>query len=368
MTMTSWPAVRMQTDPAELDALLAQVVRSGASDLHISAGEPPGIRVDGLLRPMPDAAPLGPDDVFALVRGATSSQQWERFEANHELDFGYEVSGLGRFRVNVYQQRGTTGAAFRVVPTDIKPLRALGVPESAETFAMLPRGLVLVTGATSSGKTTTLAAILDHANRHRDAHIVTIEDPIEFVHTRRRSMVHQREVGVDTDDFATALRHALRQDPDIILVGELRDLETMQTAISAAETGHLVLATLHTRGAAATVERLIDTFPPQQQAQIRSQLAGCLQAVISQTLVPRADGTGRIAACEIMVATQAVRNLIREGKAHQIDGYLQSSAEAGMVSLDQHLAQLLRERLISDEIALSLARDPAEFKRLAMGY
>jgi twitching motility protein PilT len=272
---------------------------------------------------------------------------------------------VSRFRVNVYRQRGAVGAAFRAIPHKIRSLDELGLPRSVESFAHLTRGLVLVTGPTGSGKSTTLAALLDVANQTRSAHIVTIEDPIEYLHSHSRSVVNQREVGSDTSDFAIALKHVLRQDPDIILVGELRDLETTSVAVTAAETGHLVLATLHTQSAAQTVDRMIDIYPPHQQTQIRAQLANCLQGVVTQALAPRKDGMGRSIICEIMVATAAIRNLIREGKVHQIPSFLQSSADVGMLSFDQHLAQRYSEQLVSKGTALELAHDPNEFKRLA---
>ncbi|MCU1656429.1 MAG: pilT, partial [Pseudonocardiales bacterium] len=254
---------------------------------------------------------------------------------------------------------------MRTIPHHIRALSELGLPSDIERFAHLPRGLVLVTGPTGSGKSTTLASLLDVANKTRAAHIMTIEDPIEYLHSHGRSVVNQREVGSDTADFAVALKHVLRQDPDIILVGELRDLETTSVAVTAAETGHLVLATLHTQSAAQTIDRLIDIYPPHQQQQIRAQLANCLQGVVTQALAPTRDGTGRTVVCEIMVATAAIRNLIREGKVHQIPTFLQSSAEHGMISFDQHLAQRYGEQLVSKSTALELAHDPNEFKRLA---
>jgi twitching motility protein PilT len=357
----SWNAVPLEV----MEDLLTVTVRSGGSDLHITAGIPPAIRVHGHLRPLEDRPVLSPSDTEALIRSVLTHEQWERFEECNELDTAYAVPEVSRFRVNVYRQRGSVGAAFRSIPHNIRNLAELGLPADVDRFAHLPRGLVLVTGPTGSGKSTTLASLLDLANRTRAAHIMTIEDPIEYLHTHAKSVVNQREVGSDTADFATALRHVLRQDPDIILVGELRDLETTSVAVTAAETGHLVLATLHTQSAAQTIDRLIDIYPPHQQQQIRAQLANCLQGVVTQALVPTKDGNGRTLVCEVMVATSAIRNLIREGKVHQIPTFLQSSAELGMISFDQHLAQRYNEQLVSKGTALDLAHDPNEFKRLA---
>jgi twitching motility protein PilT len=288
-----------------------------------------------------------------------------RFREDQEFDLAYSIPGVSRFRVNLYAQRGSYGAAFRAIPHTIRRLDELGVPESVAGFAQLPRGLVLVTGPTGSGKTTTLASMLDLANRTRSAHIVTIEDPIEFLHEHKRSLVNQREVGHDTESFAVALKHALRQDPDIVLVGELRDLETTATALTAAETGHLVLATLHTQSATQTIDRIIDIFPSQQQHQIRAQLSSSLQAVVTQALCPRADGGGRVVVCEVMSVTPAIRSLIREGKAHQIQTFIQSGAGDGMVSFDQSLAERVREEVITYEQALELCHSAEELQRLA---
>jgi twitching motility protein PilT len=349
---------------ATLDTMLVSMINAGGSDLHLTVGAPPTVRVNGTMRHLPDYPPLEPADTAMLVRAALTEEQWVYFEESHELDFAYSVDGLSRFRVNLYIQRGSCGAAFRGIPHTIKPLEELGVPESVSRFAHLHRGLVLVTGPTGSGKTTTLAALLDLANRTRSAHIITIEDPIEFLHHHKQSLVNQREVGADTESFAIALKHALRQDPDIILVGELRDLETTSTALTAAETGHLVLATLHTQSAAQTVDRVIDIFPPHQQHQVRSQLAAALQGVVTQALAPRADGQGRTVITEIMVATAAIRNLIREGKNHQIPSFMQSGARDGMLSFDQHLAERVRENVITSEQGLNLCHSPEDYKRL----
>ncbi|GAA0275744.1 type IV pilus twitching motility protein PilT [Cryptosporangium japonicum] len=348
-----------------LDAMLRALVEHRGSDLHLTAGAPPTGRINGSLRSLPDYEPLSPVETTGLARAATDEVQWARFEREHELDLAYSVEGSSRFRVNLYLQRGSCAAAFRAIPHEIKPLEELGVPDSVARFAQLPRGLVLVTGPTGSGKTTTLAALVDLANRTRSSHIVTIEDPIEFLHMHRRSLVNQREVGGDTNSFSIALKHALRQDPDIILVGELRDLETASTALTAAETGHLVLATLHTQSAIQTVDRLIDIFPPHQQPQIRTQLSAALQGVISQALAPRADGQGRTIITEIMTLTPAIRNLIREGKNHQIATFLQAGSADGMLSFDQHLAERTRHQIITFEQGLNLCHSAEEYSRLA---
>ncbi|UQX89551.1 type IV pilus twitching motility protein PilT [Jatrophihabitans telluris] len=348
-----------------MELLLRTLVTMGGSDLHMTAGIAPAIRVHGSLAPLEGHKRLNPEDTENLISSILTPEQWQKFLNVQELDTSYAIPSVSRFRVNVYRQRGAVGAAFRTIPHHIRNLADLGLPDSIENFAHLPRGLVLVTGPTGSGKSTTLASLLDVANRTRAGHIMTIEDPIEYLHTHGRCVVNQREVGADTEDFAVALKHVLRQDPDIILVGELRDLETTSVAVTAAETGHLVLATLHTQSAAQTVDRLIDIYPPHQQQQIRAQLANCLQGVVTQALVPRKDGTGRTIVCEIMVASAAIRNLIREGKAHQIPSFLQSSSDQGMISFDQHLAQRYAEQLIAKSTALELAHDPNEFKRLA---
>ncbi len=350
---------------ASLDTMLVSMIDAQGSDLHLTVGAPPRIRVHGSLRALPDHERLEPEDTAMLVRAACTAEQWARFEEHHELDFAYSIKGISRFRVNLYLQRGSCAAALRAIPHDIKSLDELGVPRSVARFAALHRGLVLVTGPTGSGKTTTLAALLDLANRTRDSHIVTIEDPIEFLHQHKRCLVNQREVGADTNSFSVALKHALRQDPDIILVGELRDLETMSTALTAAETGHLVLATLHTQSAAQTIDRVIDIYPPHQQQQIRAQLSMAIQGVVTQALAPRADGEGRTIVTEILVATPAIRNLIREGKNHQIPSFMQSGASEGMLTFDQHLADRVRSQLVTYEAALNLCHSTEDLKRLA---
>jgi twitching motility protein PilT len=348
----------------ELDALLAALIAAGGSDLHLTVGAPPTIRIHGDLSHLPHHEELTASDTARLIRSVVNDEQWERFERDLELDLAYDVPGLSRFRVNLFQQRNVYGSVMRAIPHDIKALDELGMPEQVARFARLPRGLVLVTGPTGSGKTTTLASLVDLANRTRHDHIVTIEDPIEFLHKHKRCLVNQREVGVDTGGFATALKHVLRQDPDIILVGELRDLETVSTALTAAETGHLVLATLHTQSAAQTVDRVIDIFPPHQQQEIRAQLSTSLQGIVTQALMKRSDGGGRAVVCEVMFATAAIRNLIREGKNHQIPSFMQSSGADGMLTFDQHLARRVHEGAVSYDRAIELCHAHEDFKRL----
>jgi twitching motility protein PilT len=299
-----------------------------------------------------------------VLYAVLTQHQRERFEEELELDFAYSLLGKARFRVNLYRQRESLGAAFRRIPYEIKSLEQLGVPPVVGNFAALPRGMVLVTGPTGSGKSTTLAAVIDQANLTRRDHIMTVEDPIEFLHRHKSCMVNQREVGEDTHSFANALKHALRQDPDIILVGELRDLETISVALTAAETGHLVFATLHTQDAAQTIDRVIDVFPSHQQQQVRVQLAGTLQGVVCQTLCRTADGRGRVVATEVMVATPAIRNLIREGKTHQVYSAMQAGAQHGMHTLDQHLADLVRNRHIAYEQGVEKCHHIEDFNRL----
>ncbi|GAB1689617.1 type IV pilus twitching motility protein PilT [Krasilnikovia sp. M28-CT-15] len=357
-------ATHVSGDLAVLDQMLVMLVESRGSDLHLTVGSPPMIRVDGGLRPLPGYGKLNSADTALLARAALSPKQWDIFLREKELDFAHSIVGVSRFRGNIYVQRNSFGCVFRAIPHKIKPLDELGMPDSVSRLAYLPRGLVLVTGPTGSGKTTTLASVLDLANRSRSAHIITIEDPIEFLHPHKRCVVNQREVGADTETFASALKHALRQDPDIILVGELRDLETTSTALTAAETGHLVLATLHTQSATQTIDRVIDIFPPHQQLQIRAQLAASLQGVVTQALAPRADGKGRAVVCEILTATPAIRSLIREGKSHQIPSFMQSGANDGMLAFDQHLADRVREGIVSLDAALEICHSAEELKRL----
>jgi twitching motility protein PilT len=347
-----------------LTDLLITVLERNASDLHLTAGARPTIRHNGSLAPMEDRPILTPPVLQQMMYEILTQRQRERFEEELELDFAYAVPGRARFRVNLYRQREALGAAFRLIPYEIKKLEELGVPPSVSNFAQLPRGFVLVTGPTGSGKSTTLAGIIDLANRQRRDHIMTVEDPIEFLHQHKSCLVNQREVGDDTHSFANALKHVLRQDPDIILVGEMRDLETISVALTAAETGHLVFATLHTQDAAQTIDRVIDVFPPHQQQQVRVQLAGSLQGVVAQTLCKTSDGRGRVVATEVLVATPAIRNLIREGKTHQIYSALQAGAKHGMHTMDQHLAELVKAGRITYDVGLEKCHHVEDFNRL----
>jgi twitching motility protein PilT len=356
-------AASATADP-DLLAALHEVVYQAASDLHLTVNAPPMIRVDGALRPAGSTEPWLRDKVLAALGSLLTSEQHAIFEAELELDFAYTLSANARFRVNYYQQRGSIGGAFRLIPTEIKQLKDLGVPDRIGEFAKLPRGLVLVTGPTGSGKSTTLAALIDLVNRTRADHIVTVEDPIEFLHAHQKSLVNQREVGNDTHSFAAALKHVLRQDPDVILIGELRDLETVSVALTAAETGHLVFATLHTQDAAQTIDRVIDVFPPHQQGQVRSQLAGVLQGVVCQALVKRASGHGRVVATEVLVVTPAIANLIREGKTYQVPSMMQAGRGLGMHTMDQHLAELVGSGRITRAAADEKVHDPETFDRL----
>ncbi len=351
-------------DSVFLADLLMHVLEKGCSDLHLTRGAHPTVRRSGKLMPLEDFPVLSPQAIQKTLYAIMSQKQREKFEADLELDFAYSLPGRARFRVNVYRQRDAVGAAFRLIPHEIKKLEDLGVPPTVGAMAMLPRGFVLVTGPTGSGKSTTLAAVVDAANRNRADHIMTVEDPIEFLHEHKRSLVNQREVGEDTWSFKNALKHVLRQDPDIILVGEMRDLETIEIALTAAETGHLVMATLHTQDAAQTIDRVIDVFPPSQQQQVRVMLSGALQGVVCQQLVPTADGRGRAVAVEVMIATPAIRNLIREGKTHQIYSALQAGAKHGMQTMDGSLAQLVREGRVTYEVALEKCHHVEDFTRL----
>jgi twitching motility protein PilT len=348
-----------------LNDLLMHVLDTGASDLHLTSGARPSIRLNGELRQLEEHPILTPPVIQRVIYAALTQKQREKFEENLELDFAYSVPGRARFRVNVYRQRDALGAAFRIIPFEIRKLEDLGVPPSVANFASLPRGFVLVTGPTGSGKSTTLASIIDLANRTRNEHIMTVEDPIEFLHRHQKCIVNQREVGEDTWSFQNALKHVLRQDPDIILVGEMRDLETISVALTAAETGHLVFATLHTQDAAQTIDRIIDVFPTNQQQQVRVQLAGSLQGVVCQTLAKTRDGHGRAVATEVLVATPAIRNLIREGKTHQIYSAMQAGAKHGMHTMDQHLADLVMKGRITYETGLEKCHHVEDFNRLA---
>ena len=349
-----------------LSDYLLEAVRLGASDLHVTAGLPPMVRVDGEVRPLEHPA-MTSNITRDLIYDILSNEQRQRLENEWELDFSYTLPRTARFRVNVYFQKGALGAAFRAVPSETKSLSELGLPKAVEDMTEKPRGLVLVTGPTGSGKSTTLAAMIDKINETRSEHIMSVEDPIEFLHTHKKCIVNQREVNQDTRSFAAALRHVLRQDPDVILVGEMRDLETISLAITAAETGHLVFGTLHTQDAPQTVDRIIDVFPPHQQHQIRAQLANALQGVITQTLIPRWNGEGRVVACEVLVPTPGVRNLIREGKNHQIYSAMQTGGKFGMQTMDAALVDLVRRKRISHEEAERRSSNPEELRRLAGG-
>lgn len=348
----------------DLDRALYQMVELGASDLHLTVGLPPMVRVHGDVQPLKGAAVLEPAHIQQALYGILRQRQREHFENNLELDTSYSIPNLARFRVNVFQQRESMGAVLRLIPHEIKSIDDLGIPRQVNNFAYMARGFVLVTGPTGSGKSTTLASLVDIANRDRAAHIMTVEDPIEFLHAHKRSVVNQRELGLDTHSFAAALKHILRQDPDIILVGELRDLETIQMALTAAETGHLVFGTLHTQDAPQSIDRVIDVFPPHQQAQIRVMLAGALQGVVSQQLMKTVDGQGRVAAVEVLVATPAIRNLVREGKVHQMYSMMQAGKDHGMITMDQSLAGLVKAGRVSYEAALAKCIHIADFNRL----
>jgi twitching motility protein PilT len=347
--------------------VLTRMVEVRASDVHLTPGFSPAIRVRGRISAMDDYSPLSPQQTREVVYSILNSDQRKRFENEQQLDFAYAIPGVARFRVNCYFQRGAISAAFRHIPQDIKGVQELGLPTILEDLTRKPRGFVLVTGPTGSGKTTSLAAMIDLINREREDHILTIEDPIEFMHRHQKCIVNQREVGTDALSFAKALKAALRQDPDVILVGEMRDIETIATALTAAETGHLVFATLHTQSTAQTIDRIIDVFPAAQQAQVRMQLSIALQGVVTQQLLPTADGAGRVCACEVLVPTPAVRNLIREGKSHQIYSAIQTSGSTGMQTMDAHLAQLVRQGKITRQLAEARAAVPDELRRLLGG-
>ncbi len=352
-----------EKEPNLADFLIA-VVEGEASDLHLTAGLPPMLRIHGELEPIRGFRRLLPKDLQELVYSILTQRQREMFEENLELDISYQLPGKARFRVNIFQQRDALGAVMRRIPFEIKDPDDLGLPAAVKEFSRLRRGLVLVTGITGSGKSTTLAGLVDIVNRERAEHIMTVEDPIEFLHKHKRSVVNQREVGADTHTFSNALKHVLRQDPDVILVGEMRDLETISIALTSAETGHLVFATLHTQDAPQTIDRIIDVFPPHQQHQVRTQLANALQGIVTQTLIPRRDGKGRVVACEILVPTPGVRNLIREGKNHQIYSAMQTGSKFGMQTMDAALAELVRKGAISREEAEKRSSNPDELRRL----
>lgn len=349
-----------------IEEMLRAAKEAGASDLHITVGVPPKIRVNGQLITM-DYGKMLPGDTNALLDQIMNEKQRAKFEEVGEHDMSFSIPNLGRYRVNAYKQRGSVAIALRLVGTQVPSAESLGIPPSVIDLYQRKRGLVLVTGPTGSGKSTTLAAIIDKINNNREAHVITLEDPIEYLHQHKLSMVNQREIGLDSQSYASALRAALREDPDVILVGEMRDFETISVAITAAETGHLVLSTLHTIGAASTVDRVIDVFPPHQQQQVRVQFANVLEAVISQQLIPKADGTGRVAAFEVLHANHAVRNLIREGKSHQLMTVMQTNRKLGMIAMDEAIMQLYREQKITKELAIQFAQEPDTMANRLMG-
>ncbi len=356
----------MSSDPAlpyTLTDLFAQMAEEGASDLHLCAGSPPILRIRGDLKRV-EVPALDAEEMRNLVYRITTLAQQKELEVERELDFSYALGDDWRFRINAFYDRGAVAAAVRLVPATIPTLRELHMAPIVKELAFRPRGLVLVTGPTGSGKSTTLAAMVDAINEERPCHIVTVEDPIEFIHTHKRAVVNQREVGSDTRSFARALRSALRQDPDVILVGEMRDLESISSALTAAETGHLVFATLHTRSAAGAIDRIIDVFPAEQQAQVRVQLSSSLQGIVAQALLVTADGEGRRAAVEVLIADDAVRNLIRQAKMEQVHSYLHTGGKRGMHTLEQALARLVQDRVVTLADALANANDPDQLRRL----
>ena len=348
--------------PPTLNELLKTMVDDGASDLHITTNSPPQIRIDGKLKPL-NHPPMSPSETKQLAYSILTDNQKHRLEENLEIDFSFGIKGLARFRANVFHQRGAIGAAFRQIPYEIRGFRELGLPQVVEKIAEKPRGLVLVTGPTGSGKSTTLAAMIDKVNRERHEHIITIEDPVEYLHSHKNCIVNQRELHADTHSFSNALRSALRQDPDVVLIGEMRDFETVESALRIAETGHLTFATLHTNSAAQTINRIVDIFPAHQQSQIRTQLSFVLEGIMCQTLLPRASGKGRVMAMEILVPNSAIRNLIREDKIHQIYGMMQTGqSKHGMQTFNQSLAALYFRRLISLQVALNRSSLPDELQ------
>ncbi len=351
-----------ETEALHLDDLLRYAVSVGASDLHVTTGLPACIRLHGAIRPIEGCPVLNNETIRDMVFGILPQTMRERFEAEKELDTSHSIVDVGRFRLNVFQQRGTVAAAMRAIPHEIPPFEVLGIPESIRSFTDMRHGLVLVTGPTGSGKSTTLASLVDIINRNKPLHIVTVEDPIEFLHKHKRAMVNQREVGQDTMSFSEALRRVLREDPDVILVGEMRDLETISMALTAAETGHLVFGTLHTQDAPQTIDRIIDVFPSNQQDQIRTMLAGALEGVVTQQLLLNADGTGRLAACEVMICTAAIRNLVRSAKTHQIYSLMQTGGQYGMQTMDQGLAKLVKTGRITEAVAFDRCRSEEDLR------
>ncbi len=346
-----------------MSELFIMMHEKNASDLHLTAGATPMLRIDGDLVQTPFEK-LTPEMCQTLIFSLMTDAQRQRFEATNELDFAFGIKGMGRLRMNAYRQRGVVGAAIRSIPSKYKTFEELNLPPVVYELMKMTKGLLLITGPTGSGKSTTLASMIDYLNEHRNYHIVTIEDPIEYVHTHKKSIVNQREVGADTETFGAALRHVLRQDPDVILIGELRDLETIGAALNIAETGHLVFATLHTSDASQTINRIIDVFPPHQQEQIRVQLSFVLQGVFAQQLLPMASGTGRTLACEVLIANSAVRNLIREQKIEQIPTIIQTGGKFGMVTMNQSLVELYKKQKISYQEAVNRSTDPEDLKKL----
>ena len=357
---------RTPIDDVHIDELLEIVVENNSSDLHIASGLPPIMRVDGELKAM-RYTPMTPEVSQRMIYDILTDDQIQRFETDLELDCSYQLRKVARFRVNVFKDRGTIASALRLIPTKIPTVQQLGLPAVVEKLARRPRGLLLVTGPTGSGKSTTLASMINQINTERAEHIITIEDPIEYLHTHKKCIINQREVGQDTHQFQNALRASLREDPDALLVGEMRDLETIKLAITCAETGHLVMGTLHTNSAAESVDRIIDVFPADEQEQIRVQLSNNLIAVMSQQLLPRAGQPGRVAAIEVMVANSAIRNLIRENKAHQMHSMIQTGSEVGMQSMDQALRDLYKQSLITYEDAMRRSHNPDELEKLIHG-
>jgi len=348
----------------DIDELLRLALKNKASDLHLTVGVPPTLRIDGTILPLEEYSKLTVADAEKLVLSIMNEKQKKAFEERGEFDFSYSIAGVGRFRVNAFRQRGSIAAVLRMISPKILSLDELGMPSILKELAFRPRGLVLVTGPTGSGKSTTLAAMIDLINQQEKCHIITLEDPIEYLHSHQKSIVNQREIGLDSDSFAKALRSSLRQDPDVILVGEMRDMETISTAITAAETGHLVFATLHTSDAPQTIDRIVDVFPSYQQQQVRIQLSMSIQGIVSQQLLPRMGSAGRVAAVEIMIANPAIRNLIREGKTPQIYSVMQTGLQQGMQTMDLALRNLYLQRIISYEDALAYASDPDNFARM----
>jgi twitching motility protein PilT len=347
-----------------MEELVHMMVDRGASDLHLIVGTPPQLRIDGKLIPLEEEEKLLPDTCQKIIYSVLNDEQKKRFESSGELDLSFGIKGIGRIRMNVFRQRGTVGAALRSIPSQPQSFEELGIPKVVYSIVDLPQGLVLVTGPTGSGKTTTLSAMIDYINTNKGVHIITIEDPIEFLHRHKSSIVAQREVGSDTSSFKEALKYVLRQDPDVILIGEMRDLETINAALVIAETGHLVFATLHTPDAVQSINRIIDVFPPYQQPQVRSQLSFVLQGVFCQRLLPRKEGKGRVLACEVLISTPAVRALIREEKAYQLYTAMQAGRALGMQTMNMSLANLVLRGLVTQEVAMEHSPDPKDLKVL----